>query len=83
MKIFLVKRNDQVCYDEFDSFVCVAETITDALRMIPLSNEKSIVNTGYHGPTWPETDNLDAELLGEAGIWFREPQIICSSFNAG
>lgn len=35
MKIFLIERTDAVGYDEYDSFVCVAEDELSAKKMHP------------------------------------------------
>lgn len=45
MKIWLVKRTDDIGYDEYDSYVCVAKTKELALSMHEMGGYKSCVVT--------------------------------------
>lgn len=77
MNIYKVERTDNVDYDEYDSFVVVAE------------NDQIARNTHPEGPrngrrhqTWPvDPEDLIVTLIGQvtSGI----DGVVCASFNAG
>jgi hypothetical protein len=68
MKLWLVKRNDSVGYDEYDSVVVRASTMEQA-RVLVLDAEME----GF------TADNMVVEPLEVPG----EPGIILGSYNAG
>lgn len=70
--IYLVSRNDEVGYDQFDSFVVVANNHDEAKNMQP----------GNYG--WSCSNrNLSVKLIGVANEEMKLGEIICASFNAG
>lgn len=73
LSIYLVSRRDAVDYDEYDSFVCVAETAHEALQLQP----------GRTQDTWTTPDKLECEYLGVAASTYKKPQVLLASFNAG
>lgn len=80
MKLYLVARTDDVGYDEYDSFVCAAQSEDGARNMTPYigSPEPWVIDTSqlkvqYLGITDPRSD-FDADY---------KPRIILASFNAG
>lgn len=92
-KLWFVRRTDRFGYDEYDSFVCAADTYEQALYMHP--NEgvvwdhtkgcfvyKNRKEWRYEGDTWRGFNDVIVEYLGYTD---REiaGKIICASFNAG
>lgn len=74
MNIYKVERTDGVGYDEYDSFVVVAETEEEALNTSP----SDYVASG----SWPVTiRDLNVTLLGRFIGNVRG--VILASFNAG
>lgn len=45
MKIWRVNRNDDIGYDEYDCYVCAAETESDALAMHEMGSYKDLTVT--------------------------------------
>jgi len=56
MKIYLVERTDEVSWNEYKAFVCVAESEDEALSIIP----------GGYIDDWTDKSNLSATDLGIA-----------------
>ena len=88
MNIYLVKRTDEVSYDEFDSFVCVAESEDMARNMKPVlwGNPRKFEKVKWEEErtTWARgIKDVTVHYLGKAAQLKREPQIVCASFNAG
>lgn len=80
MKIYLVSRNDRIDYDQYDSFVCVAEDENAARNMSPDSCEW---NENWN--VWIARDRvgeLTVKYVGEAEFG-EDPYVVCASFNAG
>jgi len=71
-KIFLIKRMEEVGYDEYGSCVLVAETEQDAIDMI---ERKKKPFTRY----W----DCGNRTITEVGETEKDPCELCSSFNAG
>lgn len=96
MKIYLVERTDGIDYDEYDSFVCYAETSEQAKNMAPdpefhmwkdgvacySYREQNPVAVG-----WPWAKSLDNVLVREIGESLTQEakagEVILASFNAG
>jgi len=76
MKLWLVRRNDSVSYDEYDSMVVRA---TDQVEAVRLCNELTHSTRSYGDP---ECGNFDDSTVTEI-ISEGEPTIILGSFNAG
>ena len=79
--IYKVERADDVGYDEYDSFVIIAETESVARYTHP--NGRDIEDASWYENSWPVTpEDLIVTLIGRvdgndtAGV-------ICASFNAG
>ena len=71
LKIFFIKRNDGVNYDEYDSAVVVARTEEEAKNMI-----QAVHGTGiWNG--WGSYDVSIKEVILDS------PRIVIESFNAG
>lgn len=82
MNLYLVKRTDEnVDYDEYISFVVVAENeaVARATHPSPWRGEALFDETST---CWSVTkDSLEVTLIGRAVGTIRG--IVCSSFNAG
>jgi hypothetical protein len=93
MKIYMVERTDQVGYDEYDSFVCVAHDETQARWMVPDPeyhmwkeiDGKPIMCYSYREQkpatfhSW--TDDINSLKVNE--IIPSDPKVILASYNAG
>lgn len=85
MKLFLVKRTDDIGYDEYDAFVCAAESEEQARSMLPDDewHMKEYV-IGLIMCEWTKDLNkIEVEYIGEADEKYTEPAVILASFNAG
>lgn len=83
MNIYLVYRTDRsrVDYDEFDSFVVVAESEEQARHTHP-NGEKIVDGKSLNNWAWVDPRDVSVELLGKASEGVK-PGIVCASFNAG
>lgn len=89
MNLYLVQRTDPIGYDEYDSFVCAAESEEQARKMLPFDEElvreeteENIRNLIF----WEWTNDLNkikVEYIGKADEKYKKPTVILSSFNAG
>ena len=70
MNIYLLKRTDEVDYDEYDSAVIVAESPEEAQKIMYDAHH------GYEG--WPTEDYV---VITEVDSAVKGP--VCESFNAG
>ena len=94
MKIFKVERTDSIDYDDYDGFVCVAESEEQARWMTPdpefhmwkdgvycySYREQAAVNSDY--TNWVKDPNT-LEITELDVSKFNSPQVILASFNAG
>lgn len=89
MKLFLVKRTDYVGYDEYDAFVCAAESEEQARKMLPFDEELVREETEENISSliiWEWTKDLnkiEVEYIGEADEKYTKPAVILASFCAG
>ena len=72
MKLFLIVRNDEVDYDEYDSAVVIAETPERALEMLKREHGTS----SYYCP-WGKYNVTITEVIPEA------EKILIESFYVG
>lgn len=79
MRIYRVERTDQNEYDEFDSFVVIAESEEDALAFHP--NGTRIAEMRYVDKRWP-LHKLTVEDIGQANDG-ATAGVVLASFNAG
>ena len=81
MNIFKVERTDKVGYDEYDSFVIIAESENEARVTDPSGKpvEDSIFSS------WVKVRDLDKLIVTLIGVANedQEPGIVLTSFNAG
>lgn len=83
MNIYLIQRTDKINWDEYDSFVCLAESEEIALSLSPMHYDK----LGYIDWKTPKSywtrdiKNLKCVLIGKSEKTERE--IVCASYNAG
>lgn len=96
MRIFKVTRSDEIDYDQYSSFICIAKTAEDAALMHP-------DNYGEHrwngrnwqykiaeewrdksfGNTWADPNTLIVEMFGKTPKSITKPHIVLASFHAG
>ena len=69
MKMYLVERTDRTGYDEYDSFVVIAESEEEAIALVIEEDFNKSV-------PWHEADAIEITL--DEG-----PRVILGSFNAG
>jgi len=97
MKIYLVTSPKAASWDEYQGFVCVANTEEEARNMHPsdFANEYMWCDctgewqyTSYSGlimklSTWPHSpQDVKVQYLGEAAPEYTEKQVILGDFNA-
>lgn len=81
MNIYKVERTDNVDYDEYDSFVIIAETESVARYTHP--NGCDIEDAGLSGNSWPVMpEDLMVTFVGRVD-GNTIVGVICASFNAG
>ena len=97
MKLFKVMRIDQIGWDEFDSFVCVANSELNARRMHPRGNKCYVwddINNAWHSVIFGKNeleyhswtcniDRLNVELIGNPSNTHEKEFVVLASFNAG
>lgn len=93
MKIFKVERTDNWSYDEYDSFVCIANSSEEARWLTPDPEYKMwkdgvyCYSYGEQEPvkySWSWTkDPRTLEVTELDPIAISEPTVILASFNAG
>jgi hypothetical protein len=91
MKLYLVRRTDDVGYDEYDSIVVAANDETEARNTHPYGSDYKWTGKVWtrHNPvygrtddaTWADPETLTVEPIGTANEGVAG--VICSSFNAG
>jgi hypothetical protein len=84
MNIYLIKRTDKYSYDDYDSFVVIAETAIDACNTSPAPPFASDVLWKNPNDSWVTSmDKLSCHYLGKADSRFITKEVVCVSFNAG
>lgn len=93
MHIYLVSRNDHADYDEYDSFVVIADSEQQARETHPSpscfyswSEEKDSWVWSYNQDpdvyaSWPKPSQVRVRHLGVTDS--DQHEIVCASFNAG
>jgi hypothetical protein len=90
MNIYLVIRTDDWSYDEYDSFICAAETEQAARETWPSTAYPRTWNGtdwvwlkhDVVDRSWQNPQGLEVRLLGQA-VYDQPAGVICASFNAG
>lgn len=85
MNLYLVSRTDSIGYDEYDSFVCAAESEEQARKMLPDDEwrMKEYVNGLIICEWTKDLNKIKVEYIGKADEKYTEPTVILASFNAG
>lgn len=91
MNLYLVSRTDSIGYDEYDAFVCVAESEEQALSLHPDGGTIEWFFTKADGTHyirncdfgWHFGERAVAKYIGKADEKYKEPTVILASFNAG
>ena len=87
--LYLVKRTDEVTWDEYDSFVVCAESENEARRVRPdgmmfFEDNMSEQSKRYFKAGWTDKiETLEVSCIGLASVSLKNRQVICSSYNAG
>lgn len=76
MKIYLLKRNDYVCYDEYKGFVIAAKNPEAAIK---IAND----NAADEGKLWGDVAKVSVSVIGTADKSITEPYILLADFRAG
>ena len=71
--IYLVKRNDDWSYDDYDSFVCIAKSKKEARSFDPTQD----------GRSWGGWSDKDLTITKIGTTTRKKSMIILSSYNAG
>lgn len=82
--LYLVKRNERVGWDEYDSFIVCAKSEQDARETSPnkFDGKFDKDNSDYSWVCFSEICELDVKLIGKANDGL-EYGVVLSSFNAG
>lgn len=89
MNLYLVSRTDDIGYDEYDAFVCAAESEEQARKMLPFDEElvREETEENIRNLTiWEWTNdlnNIEVTHIGKADEKYTKPTVILASFNAG
>ena len=87
--LYLVKRTDEVTWDEYDSFVVCAESENEARRVSPdgmmfFEDNMSEQSKRYFKSGWTDKiETLEVSCIGLASVSLENHQVICASYNAG
>lgn len=87
--LYLVKRTDNVTWDEYDSFVVCAESEDEARRVYPgggmfFEDDMSEQSKRYFKWGWTDKiKTLEIICVGLASVSLKNRQVICASYNAG
>ena len=88
MNIYRVVRKDYVDYDQYNGFVCVAESEEQAIHMNPNCDIFCYGISLYYDFEKPDSmwvsnvSDLEVECIGTTSL-FDKPQIILTDFRAG
>lgn len=86
LSIFRISQTTNNEYDSFDSAVVVAEPSDQAKTIHPNGRDAipKPVDCWTHIGDWVNDPSLvHAEYIGQASASYKEPCVICASFNAG
>jgi len=85
MKLYLVERTDKIGWDEYDSFVCVADSEESARQINPIDSYSEWTGESWDadGFDWVNPSTLKITEIGLAKEGLANGNIILSSFNAG
>ena len=85
MNLYLLRRTDTIGYDEYDAFVCAAES-EDQARSMPPANEwltSELLNSNIIWEWTNDLNNIEVTHIGKADEKYTKPTVILASFNAG
>ena len=80
MKVYLVKRTDEVNYDEYDSCVVIAESVEQVEDIINRKVDYVYDIENRIGQSYWDMGN---RTITEIDLSSNKHGIICSSYNAG
>jgi hypothetical protein len=87
MRLYHVERTDEIDYDEFSDFVCVAENDEEARNIHP-REDKKVWGEDYdywNNGSWINKEDINSLKVKEIGLAKPEltRSVICASFHAG
>ena len=80
MKLFLLTQNQNNGYDTYDAYIVVAETINEAVKILP---SDLYTWESAHGVWASSPEHVTATYIGEAAHGYKGGEVILASFNAG
>lgn len=88
MNIYLVKRIDDVDYDQYKSFVCIAPDVETARKIDPSSCRNPVLfsttTDEYDFECWVPYNELKFLKVKHIGVSDSDKlEIVCASYNAG
>lgn len=83
MNIYLVTRTNDHSWDEYDSFICVANTPEEARNLHPDGYSEGDWWNDDYNYSWVPPASTEAKLLGKADPEYTKPKVILASYNAG
>lgn len=85
MNLYLVSRTDTIDYDEYDSFVCAAESEEQARSMPPVDEwlTNKFLRDNIIWECTNDLNNIEVTHIGKADEKYTKPTVILASFNAG
>lgn len=85
MNLYLVKRTDEIGYDEYDAFVCAAESAEQARSMPPVDEwlTGELLSSNIIWEWTNDLNKIKVEYVGKADEKYTKPTVILASFNAG
>lgn len=82
MNIYLVQRTDDVDYDEYAGFICVAESEEAAMKICEDAHGSHGENGENDWGSWPRRKIVAVTLIGNA-VYGLEAGIIFDYFRVG
>lgn len=91
MKLYLVERTDKIGYDDYDSFVCWANSEEEARWMVPDPEyhmwKDGVFSHSYReqapAPNYSWTKDPKTLKVWELSRPPEKPEVVLASFNAG
>ncbi len=85
LRLYLVERTDTVGWDQFDSFVCVADSIESAQQINPSDSSSKWIDDKWTSDDyeWTNPSTLKIAEIGLPSENLNNGDIVISSFNAG
>ena len=85
LRLYLVERTDSIGWDEYISFVCVADSEESARQINPSDSSSKWTGERWTSDSygWPNPSTLKVTEIGSPSKNLNNGDIVISSFNAG